>query len=367
MNNTASFDHLVDGEYFTEQHCDVNNWTYKFEDFCREYDLKGVTLVDKKIELLDSLDSTLNGGKKADPTPSDRAKLKESYENYGIQLDQAPICVTTDLKSANGGTRLHPDVLRALGVKAYCVWIVEFDSILDQIDFENKVNDPDRGIFARQNDISDVEVGVMNFIGAYKDEFNQDISEDELKAKIEEYGGNSLTKTERNNLFKKIMSQHDVDVKPARYKQWTNQTFESWMQSRDFSDTLKDEINDGSFKFYLQNTKNESRWRTHLVEMAKCAKADEPMNIIAMTPEPETDGDEDELRKEYYNDKENLCKKLDHIFTYKFKHGCYPSQHKDAVLKFAPSSHAEVKDGKLIDLGDVLERLARKELNKKED
>ena len=64
MNNTASFDHFVDGEYFTEQHCDVNNWTYKFEDFCKEYDLKGVTLVDKKIELLDSLDSTLNGGKK---------------------------------------------------------------------------------------------------------------------------------------------------------------------------------------------------------------------------------------------------------------------------------------------------------------
>ena len=32
----------------------------------------------------------------------------------------------------------------------------------------------------------------------------------------------------------------------------------------------------------------------------KCAKADEPMNIIAMTPF-ETDGDEDELRKGDYN------------------------------------------------------------------
>ena len=51
MNNTTSFDRFVDGEYFTEKHCDVNNWTYNFEDFCEEYDLKGVNLVDKKIEL----------------------------------------------------------------------------------------------------------------------------------------------------------------------------------------------------------------------------------------------------------------------------------------------------------------------------
>ena len=366
MNNTTSFDRFVDGEYFTEKHCDVNNWTYNFEDFCEEYDLKGVNLVDKKIELLDSLDSTFNGGKKADPTPSDRVKLRESYEKYGIQLNQPPICVTTDFKSVNGGTRLHPDVLFSLGVKAYCIWIVEFDSILDQIDFENKVNDPDRGIFARQNQSSDVEIGVMNYISAYKDKYKMEISEKELKVKIDDFGGNSLTKTERNNLFKKIMSQHDVDVMPARYKQWTNQTFESWMQSEDFTDTMKDEIKDGSFKFYLQNTNNESRWRTHLIEMAKCAQSDKPMNIIAMTPEPVIDGGEDQLRKEYYNDKENFCKKLDRIFAYKFKHGCYPSQHKDAVLKFAPSTHGEVKDGKLIELGDVLERIAKKEIQEKD-
>ena len=175
-----------------------------------------------------------------------------------------------------------------------------------------------------------------------------------------------LSNNYSNNLFKKIMSQHDVDVMPPRYKQWTNQTFEAWMQSEDFTDTMKDEIKDGSFKFYLQNTSNESRWRTHLIEMAKCAQSDKPMNIIAMTPEPVIDGGEDQLRKEYYNDKENFCKKLDRIFAYKFKHGCYPSQHKDAVLKFAPSTHGEVKDGKLIELGEVLERIAKKEIQEKD-
>ncbi len=355
----------VDGEYITVEHTNPDNWTYSFDDFCEEYDLSGVKLVDKAIVPLEMLDNTFNNGKKGDPSPSDCEKLKTSFENHKIQMDQPPICVTNDFKTANGGTRL--EVLPQLGVQCYAVWVVEFESEMDQIDFENKVNDPERGLYARSNEVRDVEVGVLAWIAAFKKVFMCDVSEDELKNKITEYGGNSLTKSEQTSLFRKIKGRDDVAVKPARYKTWTNQTFESWMKGDDFSDPMKREINEGDVDFYLHNTNNEARWRTFHDYHSRCAKKDEHMNHLAMTPPPTNDGGEDELRKDFYNERERYCKGLDNIFAYRFKHGCYPCQHKDAWLKFAPSSHGEVKDGKLIELGDVLERIARKAVQEQDD
>lgn len=365
MQTKNSMLEYVDGKYITADHTDPNNWTYSFNDFCEEYDLEGVKLIDKMIVPLEILDNTLNNGKKGDPSPSDCEKLKTSFETHKIKLDQPPICATIDYKTVNGGTRLT--VLPQLGVKCYAVWVVEFDSELDQIDFENKVNDPKRGLFARSNEVRDVEIGVLAWISNVEKKYGVSVSEDELKTKITQYGGNSLTKTEQTSLFRKIKGRDDVAVKPARYKTWTNQTFESWMKGDDFSDPMKDQINDGDVDFYLHNTNNEARWRTFHDYHAKCAKKDVSMNHLAMTPPPSEDGEEDELRKNFYNERERYCKGLDNIFAYKFKHGCYPCQHKDAWLKFAPSSHGEVKDGKLIVLGDVLERLARKAVQEKDN
>lgn len=362
MNNTMNY--YVDGVYITKQHIDPNNWTYSFDDFCNEYGLEGVKLIKKQVLPLAMLDNTFNGGKKGDPSPADREKLKDSFETHKIQLNQPPICIDSEYKTINGGTRL--DVLPLLGVEVYATWMIEFDSELDQIDFENKVNDPERGVFARHNDIKDVEIGVLEYISKFKQKYGHDMSEDDLKLKIYEYGANSLTQSERTTLFKTIKSRNDVAVKPARYKSWTNQTFEAWMKGDDFSDSLKKEINEGDTLFYLHNTNNEARWRTFHEYHSRCAKKDESMNHLAMTPPPSDDGGEDELRKEFYNEREKYCKGLDNIFAYKFKHGCYPCQHKDAWLKFAPSSHGEVKDGKLIELGDVLERIAKKEIQEQD-
>ena len=358
MKTKNSIIEYVDGEYITEEHVDPNNWTCSFNDFCEEYDLEGVKLIDKMIVPLEILDNTLNNGKKGDPSPSDCEKLKTSFETHKIKLDQPPICATIDYKTVNGGTRLT--VLPQLGVQCYAVWVVEFDSELDQIDFENKVNDPERGLFARSNEVRDVEIGVLAWISQFEKQYGVSVSEEELKNKIIEYGGNSLTKTEQTSLFRKIKGRDDVAVKPARYKSWTNPTFEKWMKSSDFSDPIKGDINRGKVRYYLHNSTNEARWRTFHDEHSNCAKRDEPLNHMVLTPPPPKDGQEDKLRKNFYKERKLYCEGLDELHQYKWKHGCYPCEHEDAWMKFAPSSHGEVKDGKLIDLDDVLNRQQQK-------
>ena len=188
---------------------------------------------------ISKVSSIFNGGKKADSLPRDREKLKESYENNKVDKSQYPICIDEDFNTLNGGTRLHPEVLPALGIKAYCFWIVRPKNMLARIDFENKVNDPEEKIYRRKNTVTDVETGVVAYANAYKEQYKTEIDQDQLKAKIDEYGGNSLTKKERNDLFKKIDSQVDMNIKPARYKTFTNQSFRGYMNDDLFTDPRK--------------------------------------------------------------------------------------------------------------------------------
>lgn len=359
---------FIDEKYFTSYHCDINNWTADFDEFCKEFDLSGVRLTDKFIGLIDEVDNTFNNGKKADSNARDRAKLRESYEKNGIDPSQPPICVVKQTEPVNGGTRLDDDVLPKLGVKAYCFWEVEFDSELDRIDFENKVNDPETKFYARQNAPSDVEIGVTSYASRYRELTGNKISEEELRNKIDDYGGNSLTKVERNQVYKSIMAKSaagKIDVEPARYKTWTNQTFKTWMNSDDFIDPRKADCIKDPSKYFIQNAKNGARWRQHIDETYRCAVDNKPMNQIVLTPPPEIDGEEMEERKDFYNDREKLYLKLDTIFEYRFKNGHYPAQHPSAELLFAPSTHAETKMGKLIDWPDeVLAALAQKEVER---
>jgi len=372
--STCVFDTLMytDERYFTEDHCDINNWTADFDEFCKEFNLTGVNLTGKYVGCISAVDNTLNYGKKADPHPRDRAKLRESYEKNGVDKTQYPICVLKTKQPVNGGTRLHSEVLPKLGVKAYCFWEVEFDSELDRIDFENKVNDPETKFYSRQNDSDDVEVGVLAYAEAYKEQEGDIITEEQLQAKIEDYGGNSLTKAERNALLKKIMAG-DVPVKPARYKTWTNQTFRAWMNTDKFTDSRKSDCISDPSKYWLQNAKNGARWRQHIDEMYRCAtfhtdQSPHPMHQIVITPPPDEDGKEMQERLDFYNDREKLYRKLDAISMYKFKNGRYPAQHVEAELLFAPSSFAEVEEGKLIDWPeDVLAAIATKKVREKKE
>ena len=133
---------LCDDNYITLEHCDPDNWTADFTEFCEEFDLHDVELVDKVVLPISKVKSIFNRGKKSDSLPRDREKLKESYEKNKVDTKQYPICIDEEYDTLNGGTRLHPEVLPALGIRAYCFWIVRPKNILARIDFENKVNDP---------------------------------------------------------------------------------------------------------------------------------------------------------------------------------------------------------------------------------
>ena len=65
---TSVFDTLLlcDDNYITPEHCDPNNWTAEFKDFCEEFDLHDVELVGKVVLPISKVSSILNGGKKAD-------------------------------------------------------------------------------------------------------------------------------------------------------------------------------------------------------------------------------------------------------------------------------------------------------------
>jgi len=362
---------LCDDNYITPEHCDPNNWSAEFEDFCEEFDLHDVELVDKKVLPISKVSFLLNGGKKADSLPRDREKLKESYENNKVDKSQYPICIDEKYDTLNGGTRLHPEVLPALGIKAYCFWIVRPKNILARIDFENKVNDPAEGVYRRKNTVTDVETGVVAYANSYKELNGDVITEDELKAKIDEYGGNSLTKKERNNLFKELIAG-DMPIQPARYKTFTNQTFRSYMNSDAFSDPRKADCIADPSKYWLQNAKNGARWRQHIDEMYRCStyhkdQSPYPMDQIVLTPPPDEDGMEMQERLDFYDDREKLYRKLDSIAMYKLKNGRYPAQHVDAELLFAPSSHEEVIAGKLIPFQDVLAWKIAKEAREKQN
>ena len=310
--------------------------------------------------------------KKADSLPRDREKLKESYENNKVDMGQYPICIDEAYDTLNGGTRLHPEVLPALGIRAYCFWIVRPKNILARIDFENKVNDPSEGVYRRKNTVTDVETGVNAYADAYKEENGTEIDHDQLKVKIEEYGGNSLTKKERNNLFKELIADNSDRFKPARYKTFTNQSFRGYMNDDLFTDPRKADCISDPSKYWLQNAKNGARWRQHIDEMYRCSifhkdQSPHPMHQIVITPPPDEDGKEMQERYDFYEAREKLYRKLDAISMYRFKNGRYPAQHVDAELLFAPSSHEEVMAGKLIPFQDVLAWKIADEANKNQN
>ena len=371
---TSVFDTLLlcDDNYITPEHCDPNNWSAEWEEFCEEFDIHDVELVGKRVMPISKVSSIFNGGKKADSLPRDREKLKESYENNKVDKSQYPICIDEAYDTLNGGTRLHPEVLPALGIKAYCFWIVRPKDILARIDFENKVNDPEEKIYRRKNTVTDVETGVVAYANAYKEKNKTEIDQDQLKAKIDEYGGNSLTKKERNDLFKKIDSQVDMNIKPARYKTFTNQSFRGYMNDDLFTDSRKADCIADPSKYWLQNAKNGARWRQHIDEMYRCStyhkdQSPHPMHQIVLTPPPDEDGMEMQERLDFYDDREKLYRKLDSIAMYRLKNGRYPAQHVDAELLFAPSSHEEVMAGKLIPFQDVLAWKIAKEAKEKQN
>jgi len=363
---------LCDDNYITLKHCDPNNWTADFTEFCEEFDLQDVELVDKVVLPISKVSSILNGGKKADSLPRDREKLKESYENNKVDMDQYPICIDESYDTLNGGTRLHSEVLPALGIRAYCFWIVRPKNILARIDFENKVNDPEEGVYRRKNTPKDVKIGVNAYADAYKKKNGTKLDHDQLKIKIADYGGNSLTKKEKNDLFKELIADNSDRFKPARYKTFTNQSFRGYMNDDLFTDSRKADCISDPSKYWLQNAKNGARWRQHIDEMYRCAifhkdQSPHPMHQIVITPPPDEDEKEMQERYDFYVAREKLYRKLDAISMYRFKNGRYPAQHVDAELLFAPSSHEEVMAGKLIPFQDVLAWKVTEEAKEKQN
>ena len=287
-------------------------------------------------------------------------------------MGQYPICIDESYDTLNGGTRLHDEVFKALGIRSYCFWIVRPKDILARIDFENKVNDPAEGVYRRKNTVTDVETGVNAYADAYLKANGTKVDHDQLKAKIDEYGGNSLTKKERNDLFKELIADNSDRFKPARYKTFTNQSFRGYMNDDLFTDSRKADCISDPSKYWLQNAKNGARWRQHIDEMYRCAtfhkdQSPHPMHQIVITPPPDEDEKEMQERYDFYVAREKLYRKLDAISMYKFKNGRYPAQHVDAELLFAPSSHEEVMAGKLIPFQDVLAWKVTEEAKEKQN
>ena len=73
------------------------------------------------------------------------------------------------------------------------------------------------------------------------------------------------------------------------------------------------------------------------------------------------DGDEHKIRIKYSEEEQKFLSMLDDIFKWKIENGCYPSQYKDAILRFAPSTNAEVTDGRLFSLDEAKEQQLAKE------
>lgn len=391
---------LVDGEYITTNLLNPNVWTCDWEEFCKEYSIKNAYIIEKRVRDLSELNNTLNLGKKNSASDKDKRRLRKSFEDNNINTALPPICIDENDCTINGGTRLDDAVFGSLGIKAYCTWKIGFETELDKIDFANKVNDPNLGFYSRSVTEDDTVAGVLDWAAASKIITGKPVTEQQLKDKIDDYSKNSLDLKGRKSVLEKILKSSSSNVKPSRYKLWEVPSFITWAKSDGFIDSLKKRwktvakiVNiggvekddpDADLEFYVHNARYmkfpSPRWANYLYEMHKCTKVKKPtpMNRIVITAPPEImskdnksldlkDGDEHKIRIEYTEEEKKFLSMLDDIFKWKIENGCYPSQHEDAILRFAPSTNAEVTDGRLLTLGDVMEKLAKEEIKEKQE
>ena len=355
MSPSPSDVSLCDSKYFTEDLLDWSKWSYSFEDLVKQFNVK-CELVEKKFLPVCVLSNLKNGGRKYGLDDEDVENLKLSFKN-GINTNCPPILVTEDNTALNGSTRI--EVCNQLGIAIYPVFVLRFESELDRIDLESLTNDPERNDFQRYLSKADIQVNVESWISQYQIEKGEAPDERQVKAKVFQYSKNTLGKKDQNALYKLIINGN-ANVAPSRYKDWTVNHVKSYLKSELCNDIIKDDYKDGVLDIFFHNTTHNStnsdckshaapRWSNFFDHLYKCVKNKQPMNIVGVTPPPDYDGGEKDLRKHYLKEIASYKRKLDDIFEYKIRNGCYPFEHEDATIKFAPSLHSEVDEGVLID------------------
>ncbi len=382
-------DPRIDGEWITEELLNPDAWTADFDEYCEQFNIpedERPELVGKEVRLLSELGWFKNKGKANGEDKTDRKKLRNSYVNKGLNTELPPICTDEDDDTLNGFTREH--VLPEIGFKSYCTWKLRFRKESHKVLFRSRVNDPDFGYYERSNTEDDVVINTIEYAKTVRIENNgTKLTEEELMVAIEKQSKNSLDDKQRNSVLQRVL-QDSEDVEPSRYTLWTVTKFLKWMESSEFIDPLKKRIKgvakiinalgkeeddpDADLNVYIHNSRYmgfpNPRWANYLWESVRSAKKDKPLHRIVLTAPPQlaegnyVDGEEDKLRTAFVEEEKKVESYLDKLYEFKFKNGCYPASHKDAILRFAPSTIVEQEDGYLFTLGDVMENIAKDEI-----
>ena len=120
-------------------------------------------------------------------------------------------------------------------------WIVRCEKKTDWIDLRNIVNDPPRPIFSRTQSVRDIVQGVIEYADSYFDENNKEFSNSQLKAKIEQFSSNTLSKAQQKSVFDQIKALRSQGIKLDRYNGWKKDSLCQYIRSEQCIDALFDE------------------------------------------------------------------------------------------------------------------------------
>tara|TARA_B100000287_G_C20573322_1_gene757472 strand:+ start:101 stop:1249 length:1149 start_codon:yes stop_codon:yes gene_type:complete len=366
---------LLDGTYFTEETSDPDAWTMTFEQYCSEYGLKNVELIEKRLVSFDDIQPNINGGKATGTEERDILDLIKSFEHHGLKTDQPPIILDEKLRPQNGTTRIYG--LPKLGLKAYMCWIVRCDKKTDWIDLMNIVNNPPRQVFARTQKVEDIVQGVIDYADSYFDENNKEFSDLQLQEKIEQFSSNTLSKKQQKSVFDQIKSLRSKGIKLDRYQEWKKDTLLKYIRSEQCIDALFDDIEEIENYFFFQAKFNATdslattspRYGAFLHQQAEAIREscevhvssegvetyilpEKPISFstLAYTQSPKNQSDEEVLRKRksFIRQKDQFEANVKLLNDYRNKYGFFPTSHPESRMIFAPCSGEEIETGMFI-------------------
>ena len=366
---------LLDGTYFTEETSDPDSWTMSFESYCSQYGLKNVELIEKRLVAFDDIQPNINGGKATGTEEEDILDLQKSFEFHGLQTNQPPIILDEKLRPQNGTTRLLG--LPKLGLKAYMCWIVRCEKKTDWIDLRNIVNDPPRPIFSRTQSVRDIVQGVIEYADSYFDENNKEFSNSQLKAKIEQFSSNTLSKAQQKSVFDQIKALRSQGIKLDRYNGWKKDSLCQYIRSEQCIDALFDDVEEIENYFFFQAKFNANdstatttpRYAAYLHRQAEAIRQscevhvsgegvttyilpETPIsfNTVAYTKVPKNQTDKEVLskRQRFIRQKEQFEKNVSILSQYRDKYGFALTSHPESRLIFAPCSAEEIETGMFI-------------------